>query len=188
MQYPWYKDIQIGEPDANSEFFSSLRTRKRAVFLDSFFHTPNLPLADFESGAKYLVYGQKGTGKTSVLRYLQDKEADAFVEFIIFKKALLEEVDLADFSKVPLMVDEQEIQRFRHYHHLIKRMLILVILSRLSRGGTGADGSEIEDPSARSLLERILGTNGAEALKLAMDSASDVFSSPRRRSQGYNVE
>lgn len=177
MPYPWYQDIQIGEPDANSEFFSSLRTSKRAVFLDSFFHTPNLPLAEFESGAKYLVYGQKGTGKTSVLRYLEDKQTDAFVEFIIFKKALLEEVDLADFSKVPLLVDEQEIQRFKHYHHLIKRMLILVILSGLFGGESDTDGSDIEDPGARSLLRRILGKSGTEALRLAVDSATDVFSS-----------
>ena len=70
MQYPAYKDIQIGEPDANSEFFASLRTKTRAVFLDSFFSMPSLPLSDFQSGRKYLIYGQKGIGKTSVLRYL----------------------------------------------------------------------------------------------------------------------
>ncbi len=178
MHYPAYRDIQIGEPDANSEFFASLRTRKRAVFLDSFFNIPNLPLSDFESGAKYLIYGQKGIGKTSVLRYLQDKASDASVEFIIFKKALLEEIDLADFSKIPLMVDEQELQRIKHYHHMIKRMLIFIILSKLSKAGlVDLDAGDVDDEAARSLLSRILGTSAADALKLAIDSASDVFSS-----------
>ena len=178
MRYPAYRDIQIGEPDANSEYFASLRTKKRAVFLDSFFNMPSLPLSDFESGAKYLIYGQKGIGKTSVLRYLQDRAGDASVEFIIFKKALLEEIDLAEFSKIPLMVDEQEIQRFKHYHHLIKRMLIFIVLSKLSSTSvTDTDINEVDDESARSLLSRILGIGAADALKLAVDSASDVFNS-----------
>ena len=176
MRYPAYKDIQIGEPDANAEFFASLRTQSRAVFLDSFFTIPSLPLSDFESGKKYLVYGQKGIGKTSVLRYLQDGENDASVEFIIFKKALLEEIDLADFTKIPLMIDEQEIQRFKHYHHMVKRMLIFTILSKLSKDSiVGSDSSEIDDESARTLLSRILGSSAADALRLAVDSAADVF-------------
>ena len=177
MGYPVYRDIQIGEPDANSEFFASLRTRKRAVFLDSFFNMPNLPLSDFQSGAKYLIYGQKGIGKTSVLRYLQDNACDAAVEFIIFKKALLEEIDLADFSKIPLMVDEQELQRIKHYHHMIKRMLIFVILNKLSKTELADfDAANINDEAARPLLSKILGTSAADALKFAVDSASDVFS------------
>ena len=178
MRYPAYREVQIGEPDANSEFFASLRTRKRAVFLDSFFTMPNLPLSDFETGAKYLIYGQKGIGKTSVLRYLQDSAGDASVEFIIFKKALLEEIDLADFSKIPLMVDEQEIQRFRHYHHLLKRMLIFILVSKLSNVSFVDDGiSGVDDEPTRSLLTRIFGAGATDALKLAVDSASDVFNS-----------
>ena len=178
MRYPAYKDIQIGEPDANSEFFASLRTKSRAVFLDSFFSIPTLPLSDFLTGRKYLVYGQKGIGKTSVLRYLEDAARDASVEFIIFKKALLEEIDLADFTKIPLMIDEQELQRFKHYHHMIKRMLIFTILSKMSKNGAaGSDAGEIDDESARTLLSKILGTSAADALKLAVDSASDVFGS-----------
>ena len=76
------------------------------------------------------------------------------------------------------MIDEQEIQRFKHYHHMIKRMLIFIILSKMSKNGmTGPDTGDVDDESARTLLSRILGTSAADALKLAVDSAADVFGS-----------
>ena len=178
MRYPHYRHIAIGEPDANSEYFSSLRRRKRAVFLDSFFTMPNLPLSDFEIGAKYLIYGQKGIGKTSVLRYLQDRFGATESEFLIFKKALLEEIDLTDFSKIPLMLDEGELQHLKHYYHTIKRVLISIIISKLTAADKvkDADKTEVDEP-VRPFLDRIVGRTAADTLRFAIDSASDIFAS-----------
>lgn len=176
--YQTYQQIQIGEPDANSEFFSSLRKKQRAVFLDSFYNAPTLPLSEFKTGSKYLIYGQKGIGKTSVLRYLQDKESDDSVEFLIFKKALLEEIDLASFTKIPLIVDEEKLQRFKHYHHLVKRMLIFILINKLSKkDATKPSTGEIPNDADRSLISKIFGIDAAETLKLSIDTASDIFDS-----------
>jgi len=54
------RDIQIGEPDANAEYFSALRRHKEPLFLNAFLMTPHLPLDEILSGEKFLLHGQKG--------------------------------------------------------------------------------------------------------------------------------
>lgn len=124
------KDIQIGEPDANAEYFSALRGHREPLFLNAFLMTPHLPLNQLLSGEKFLLHGQKGTGKTATLRYIERRVRETGpVEFLIFKKAFIEEIDLQAFAKIPLMVDEDEIKRFKHYHHALKRVFIYILIS-----------------------------------------------------------
>ena len=123
-------EIQIGEPDANAEYFSALRGKREPLFLDAFLMTPNLPLKEILTGEKYLLHGQKGTGKTATLRYIENQVKESGpVQFLIFKKAFFEEIDLQAFAKIPLLVDEDEIKRFKHYHHALKRVFIYVLIS-----------------------------------------------------------
>src|ERR1700743_2083319 len=94
LLYPPFSKIRIGEPDANAEYFAGLRSKREPIFLDCFFTIPNFPSSQFESGEKYLIYGQKGTGKTAALRYLETSaRALGTTEFLIFKKSFLEEID-----------------------------------------------------------------------------------------------
>lgn len=63
------KDIYAGMPDAKDE----INTEQTDSFFASFVIPPALPTDDLLSGKKFLVTGYKGTGKTSVLYYLQSK-------------------------------------------------------------------------------------------------------------------
>ena len=93
---------------------------------------PAFPVSEFRTGEKYLIYGQKGTGKTAALRYLATQaEEFAKTEFLIFKRAFLEEIDMQEFAKLPLMLDEEKIKQLKHYHHTVKRLLILIVLNKV---------------------------------------------------------
>lgn len=182
--YPTLSKVSVGEPDANSEYFSALRAGRRPIFLDGFYSPPHFPFDEFKNGEKYLVYGQKGTGKTSILRHIQDTaQADAS-EFLIFKRAFLEEVDLADFSKIPLMLDEDEIKRFKHYHHTVKRLLILILIRKaFELNPAKVEDDELPDPESRSLVQRIADSPVGDAIKLGIDSIGHIF-----QAIGLNVE
>lgn len=178
MRYPTFSQIAIGEPDANSEFLSALRTQERPVFLQNFLTLPHFPIEDFTTGRKFLIYGQKGTGKTSALRHLQDIDTSAIKEFVIFKKSLLEEVDIQDFAKIPLVLDEEEIKSFKHYHHTVKRLIIFLIFNKYLSNETIADLTKSNlDQESKSLVQKLFGSSIADAMRFAFDSASDVFHS-----------
>jgi hypothetical protein len=172
--FPPFCRIRVGEPDANAEYFAGQRTGHRPVFLDCFFTIPNFPTAEFNTGQKYLIYGQKGTGKTAALRHLaSQRDSVGKTGFLIFKKAFLEEIDVHEFAKLPLMLDEEAIKQFKHYHHTIKRLLILLVLNKARSGpATTAeiDDSEI-DAESRSLLKRIFASGVADVIRFGMDYA-----------------
>jgi hypothetical protein len=176
-QLPPLSKIQIGEPDANAEYFSALRTKTRPIFLDCFFVLPQFPLDEFLSGSKFIVYGQKGTGKTTVLRHLAAKANAPIIEFLIFKKAFLEEIDLQEFSKLPLMLDEESIKKFKHYHHTLKRLLVLIILSKVLGSSSEPEIEEIADDGLKSLLGKIASSSVGDAIRFGMDSIASIFTS-----------
>lgn len=178
MRYPTFSHIAIGEPDANSEFLSALRTKERPVFLQNFLTLPHFPIDEFTSGRKFMIYGQKGTGKTSALRHIQDLAKDSLNEFVIFRKSLLEEIDIQDFAKIPLILDEEEIKSFKHYHHTIKRLIIFLILSKyLSKEPDNDLERSDVDPQSKSFIKRLFGSSVSDAMRFAFDSAADVFQS-----------
>lgn len=175
--FPPFSQIKIGEPDANAEYFAGLRGKYRPVFLDCFFTIPNFPAAEFDTGEKYLIYGQKGTGKTAALRYLAaHAEASAQTEFLIFKKTFLEEIDIHEFGKLPLMLDEEAIKQFKHYHHTVKRLLILIILNKAWSRASNEDFETTElDESSKTLIKRISGSKVADVVRFNMDSVKSIL-------------
>lgn len=81
-----FKDLYLGKIDAYNEFleFGS------DVCSDVFFEYPNLDLNKMIDGSVYYVCGDKGTGKTMLLKYIetcmQKSEEPVFTEFVRFKK------------------------------------------------------------------------------------------------------
>ncbi|CDX63291.1 hypothetical protein MPL3365_90002 [Mesorhizobium plurifarium] len=180
--YPTFGDIRIGEPDANVEYYSAIKARKTPIFLDTFFAIPNFPWDQFLSGEKFLIYGQKGTGKTAAIRYLESRLKSEFLtHFLVFRRSFLEESDLHAFSKIPLMLDEGNIERFKHFHHAIKRILIFIFLKQ-----TFAESAAYEDDKPgtdASWIEKIKNSAVGELISLGFDSISSIFNSA-----GVNVE
>jgi hypothetical protein len=184
MTFPSLSQISVGEPDANSEFFAALRAKRRPVFLAGFYSPPHFPFAQFQTGEKYLIYGQKGTGKTSILRHIKDvSEADES-EFLIFKRSFLEEVDLTDMSNIPLALDESEIKKFKHFQHTIKRLLILILIRKsFSIKPYDSDQDESDDEATKSIISKIYNSSIGDAIKFGLDSVGNIF-----QSLGLNVE
>lgn len=182
---PPFSKIQIGEPDANSEYFSALRGKYQPIFLDCFFSVPHFPTDEFRNGEKYIIYGQKGTGKTSALRYMENlAKANSQTEFLIFKKAFLEEIDIHDFAKLPLMLDEEKIKQFKHYHHTVKRLLILLVLSKARSVVQASDEADnIEDEGLKGLVKKVSNSTVGDVIRFGMDSIRSIFASA-----GFDIE
>ena len=179
--------IGIGEPDANAEYFSALRTQKIPLFLDAFFATPHLPIDKIVIGDKFLLHGQKGTGKTATLRYIENQIKDkSKVEFLIFKRAFYEEIDLQILSKIPLMVDEEEIKRFKHYHHVLKRVLISILIS-VSGEGDERDRDALP-ANERTLVSKIKGSRISDVIRLVFDSLAALAQASAIDIQGLTNE
>ncbi len=92
---------------------------------------------------------------------------------MIFKKAFIEEIDLQSFSKIPLFVDEEEIKRFKHYHHALKRVFIYILISlSLQQDKT----SEIEtlDIDNQNLISKLKSSKIGDVIKFAFDSLSSL--------------
>ena len=167
-------EIQIGEPDANAEYFSALRGKREPLFLDAFLMTPNLPLEEILSGEKYLLHGQKGTGKTATLRYIENQVKEtALVQFMIFKKAFFEEIDLQAFAKIPLLVDEEEIKRFKHYHHALKRVFIYVLISLSLQEDKDLEIDTLSKDN-KNLINKLVNSTIGDVIKLAFDSLNTL--------------
>lgn len=168
--------IQIGEPDANAEYFAALRGKREPLFLNAFLMTPHLPLQELLSGEKFLLHGQKGTGKTATLRYVErETSKTAAVEFLIFKKAFVEEMDLQNFAKIPLLVDEEEIKRFKHYHHALKRVFIYILLALSFKNDKSEDLEGLEEEN-KSIVRKLKSSLLSDVIKLAFDSLSSLTS------------
>lgn len=79
------KDIYIGKPDAKDEII----LQKSDEFLESYVIPPNYSFDEIMSGDKIFIYGNKGTGKTALLLFLesecQKKDITTCTSFILFK-------------------------------------------------------------------------------------------------------
>ncbi len=85
------KDIYFGKIDGYNEYLEyGLET-----FKGLFFEFPNLDIKRLLNGSTYYIFGNKGTGKTMLLKYLEstvlENFATNFTEFIRFKKDVNEE-------------------------------------------------------------------------------------------------
>ena len=80
------KDLYIGKTDGYNEFLEY----GSDVFRNLFFVYPNLDICKLLDGSVYYICGDKGTGKTMLLKYVESLIADNpdtnFSQFIRFKK------------------------------------------------------------------------------------------------------
>lgn len=79
-------DMYLGKIDGYNEFLEYGQN----TFKDLFFEFPNINITKLLNGSTYYIFGNKGTGKTMLLKYLESKvleePATNFTEFIRFKK------------------------------------------------------------------------------------------------------
>lgn len=95
------KDLYAGKPDAKDE----IETGNKKNFVDSFILPPNWDIDRMLSSSCFFVTGYKGTGKTALLRYIEDairrKYPYACSSFILFKEDFpeIKRCELAENSK-----------------------------------------------------------------------------------------
>ena len=79
-------DMYLGKIDGYNEFLEYGQDTCKGLF----FEFPNISIPKLLNGSTYYVFGNKGTGKTMLLKYLESKvlenPATNFTEFIRFKK------------------------------------------------------------------------------------------------------
>ena len=128
------KNIDVGEPDANAEFFLAQRSSDDPMYLQAFYDWEGVSNDALISGKKFILFGQKGTGKTAVLRNLENRlREDYSTGFVVFRKEIIEEAQLASIAatfSANIMVDEEKIKESKFYYHAMKRLLITFLLSK----------------------------------------------------------
>jgi len=90
-------DLRLGKVDGKQEFLERAISNE---FYDTFLVPENVRLSDFHQGDRYFIYGFRGTGKTSLLRYfLRDHQPDIrYRSLVLFKSDVFEE-DRIELSK-----------------------------------------------------------------------------------------
>lgn len=128
------KNIDVGEPDANAEFFLSQRSSNEPLYLRAFYDWEGASNDSLVSGHKFILFGQKGTGKTAILRHLEASVKDDYnTSFIVFRKEIIEEAQLASIAatvSASLIVDEDKIKSTKFYYHAMKRLLLTFLLAK----------------------------------------------------------
>jgi hypothetical protein len=174
-------ELLIGEPDANAEYFAAKRQNIDPIFLRCFYRLPSFPTADFHSGAKYFLYGQKGTGKTAVLRSFEREalksDSKTKTEFLVFKKAIIEEADLLAYERLPVTIDEEDVKKTKHYHHALKRLIVLVLLSKILISNDQINEEELQDTNQRTLVKRLINSPVADVIRLGFESIYSLLAS-----------
>ncbi|WP_162801159.1 P-loop ATPase, Sll1717 family [Azospirillum brasilense] len=169
--------ISVGEPDANAEYYMAKKVNSKPIFIDAY-HNAHFPGIDqFRSGAKFILVGQKGTGKTAILRHLEEDSRKHYkTKFIVFRKEILEEADLAKIAvsdSASMLIDEEHIKRTRFFHHAMKRLLLSLLLAQCD---------EIEDPPQQNgwisnLIQNIKSSSAGEIAAHVSDSIGSALSS-----------
>lgn len=125
--------IDIGQPDANAEYFLAQQAKIEPMYLRAFYDWEGIPTENLEGGSKFILYGQKGTGKTALLRYLKHKCDENYnTSFVIFRKEIIEEAQLASLQSTfsaSAVVDEEKLKDAKFYYHAMKRLLLTLVLS-----------------------------------------------------------
>lgn len=125
------KHIDVGEPDANAEYFISLRAKKDPMYMRGFSEFGGGIYNQLMDSTKFILYGQKGTGKTAILRKLQVQLSESYAtSFVVFKKEIVEEAQLSDVGVAGYLVDEEKIKSTKLYYHAMKRLILALLLSK----------------------------------------------------------
>jgi hypothetical protein len=91
MQKLQIKDIYFGKIDGYNEFLEYGQDTCKGLF----YEFPNIDISRLLDGSTYYIFGNKGTGKTMLLKYLEsvisENPSQNFSEFIRFKRDIDEE-------------------------------------------------------------------------------------------------
>ncbi|MBF5090524.1 ATPase [Novosphingobium sp. NBM11] len=172
------KEIRFGEPDANVEYMNSLRSNTSPLYLRAWSRPDIQNYEDFTNGQKFIITGQKGTGKTAILRHMDyaATQNGYETEFVVFKNEILREAELLriDNSSVTgSIIEEDHLKTTKFYYHAIKRVMVSLLVSKLKANDTSA----AKNGSGKDLITRLVGVGGKEALRIAFDSILNVVQS-----------
>ena len=165
------KAIDVGETDANAEYFIAYRAKVEPMFLRAYYEQGAGLTQELSNGQKFILYGQKGTGKTAILRHLEAQSKLGYgTEFVVFRKEIVEEAQLASLAatfSASVVVDEDRIKETRFYYHAMKRLLLVLLLSKSS----GLD-SEIPDDASwfRKVYAEFRNSSVGQVASLVTDS------------------
>ncbi|MFG1462215.1 hypothetical protein V5F77_04875 [Xanthobacter sp. DSM 24535] len=167
------REIDFGETDANAEWIISLRSNIEPLYIRAW-SPPEVNNYDaFLNGQKFIVTGQKGTGKTAILRHM---ERQAFssgfsTEFIVFKSEIMREAELIKVDSGNIngaVLEEENLKTGKFYYHAIKRVMVSLLISKLST-------VEMDDNfQERDFMGRLFGKSGKDALRVAFDSILNI--------------
>lgn len=94
------KDINFGDVDAKNEVLKQLRAGDDKVFFESYSIPARVDPSEILRGEKFFVLGLKGTGKTALLRYLNDQcQRQKWTSEIILFKSHITEDDRQNLSR-----------------------------------------------------------------------------------------
>ncbi|HCL66630.1 MAG TPA: hypothetical protein DIC56_17680 [Rhizobium sp.] len=184
-------DINFGDVDAKNEILKQARLGER-VFFESFSVPSGVDVSEILSGRRYYILGLKGTGKTALLRFINDKiqNAGSNSELVLFKSQVTEE-DRQNLSKssgfeivvtgdVPVFIqDFKEAWKWMIYQRLsalVKESKIDSIEARQLYSLTGIAEKGVVH-SLGSLFSKIKSTNirlSGEALGIAVELGLDA--------------
>lgn len=170
------KEIDFGEPDANAEYMISLRSRKSPLYLTAWSPPEIKDFEAYATGAKFIITGHKGTGKTAILRHMEATAiAEGYsTEFIVFKNEIIREAELLRIDHKNFngsIVEEENLKGGKFYYHAIKRVMISLLISKLHSTNLS------EEIVEKGYFEKLIGTPGKEALRIAFDSILNIAQS-----------
>lgn len=180
-----FGDIDFGEDDANLDYEVAQRKSAEPVFIRAFLDYPQLNISDFETGRKYLVLGQKGTGKTAILRKLESNftRSNALTQFMIFRDEIASKEELDKFGGV-FAIKVNDVKRIYHFLYTLERILLLVIASSLSSLAQASRTDEREASGnawnagfVERMIARVVKQPLERVVQTALDTISDYISS-----------
>jgi hypothetical protein len=191
--------VDFGEDDANLDYELAQRRSQEPIFIQAFLDYPQFNLPALKTGEKYLVLGQKGTGKTAILRKIESEfqKAQAITQFMIFRDEIASKEELEKFGNV-FAIKVNDVKRIYHYLYTLERILLLVILSSLQE--VASEASERLDPPGKTsgdqweagfihrMVTKVVRQPLERVVQTALDTVSDYVSAlsidPARASRG----
>jgi hypothetical protein len=170
------RDIDFGEPDANAEYIQALRAKVQPMYIRAWSAPEIRNYDDYISGKKFIISGQKGTGKTAILRHLEYKlKNDGYkTEFVVFKNEIMREAELLKIDGSNIngsVIEEDKLKGSKFYYHAIKRIMVSLLIAKLKHVDIP---QEVEN---RDFFHKLFGSNGKEALRIAFDSIINIAQS-----------
>jgi len=149
------RNMKFGELDAKNEIIKQYK-QTSSIFYEAFLAPPHFDEAELLSGSTFFIIGNKGTGKTALLRWLKrkiDDNDESISELVLFKSHITEEERTILSTQTGFSVVERDgkafsiEQDFKQYWALYIHKTVALLLSQ------AIDQSRIPDsPEARRYI------------------------------------